>query len=161
FGWLATRPPDPMSVVDVVIDRQDEVPKQYLPAVEKGLDYLAKNQCEDGHWEGNEGKHPTAMTGLAGTAMLIEGSRGRDYRHQVDSRRRAKKAADWLMDQNKGGGGLIFSGHPSETSRYMEGHGLATIFLAGALRAEIGRAQKERLTSALNDAVKYIARSQS
>jgi hypothetical protein len=34
--------------------------------VQKGLDYLARQQFEDGHWEGEGGNHPVAMTGMAG-----------------------------------------------------------------------------------------------
>ena len=50
----------------------DDVPEKYRETVHKGLEYLAKNQFKDGHWEGDGGKHPVAMTGLAGLALLME-----------------------------------------------------------------------------------------
>ena len=55
----------------------DEVPEKYRDTVHKGLEYLAKNQFKDGHWEGDGGQHPVAMTGLAGVALLMEGSNQR------------------------------------------------------------------------------------
>src|SRR5436305_1900832 len=107
-----------------------EVPEKYRQTVDKGLEYLVKSQFKDGHWEGDGGKHPVAMTGLVGLALLMEGSSyGEKYKTNT------RNAADWLMDKSQAGG-LLFSDHPSETARYMQGHGLATLFLAGACRHE-------------------------
>src|SRR5205809_5340182 len=73
-----------------------------------------------------------------------------------------RKAADWLMDKSQAGrDGLIFSEHPSETARYMEGHGLATIFLAGACKDEDDGGRRKKLTEVLTRAVKYIVKAQS
>ena len=107
----------------------DDVPEKYRDTVHEGLEYLVKNQFKDGHWEGDDGKHPVAMTGLAGLALLME----RNIEHE-DGRRptvgkakysaNIRKAVDWLMDQSQAGrDGLIFSEHASETARYMQGHG--------------------------------------
>src|SRR5947208_16221687 len=52
----------------------EDMPAKYREVVTKGLDYLAKSQNRDGHWEANGGQYPMAMTALAGTAMLMEGS---------------------------------------------------------------------------------------
>ncbi len=121
----------------------------------KGLDYLVKHQLPDGHWEGDGGKHPVAMTGLAGLPLLMETA-------PVSYLVNIRKAADWLMDQSQPGrDGLIFSGHPSETAHYMEGHGLATLFLAGACRIETDAARQKKLTDVVTRAIKYIARAQS
>ncbi|HEX3315518.1 MAG TPA: hypothetical protein VHR72_11535, partial [Gemmataceae bacterium] len=51
--------------------------------------------------------------------------------------------------------------HASETSRYMQGHGLATIFLAGACSDENDDKRRKKLTEVLARAVKYIASAQS
>src|SRR5262249_15764527 len=81
-------------------------------------------------------------------------------------------AVNWLLKQSQAGrDGLIYSGHASETSRYMEGHGLATLFLAGACdegrrrRASFtddkpGEGRKE-LAGGIPCAVKYILKAQS
>src|SRR5262245_26365208 len=60
----------------------DEVPEKYRDTVHRGLEFLVKHQYEDGHWEGDEGKHPIAMTGLAGIALLME----KDYPKNVGFR---------------------------------------------------------------------------
>ena len=43
-------------------------------AITGGLDWLVANQSRRGNWTANEGRYPTAMTALAGTALLLEGS---------------------------------------------------------------------------------------
>ena len=42
--------------------------------VTKGLDWLVRRQSRRGSWAANDGRYPTAMTALAGTALLLEGS---------------------------------------------------------------------------------------
>ena len=39
--------------------------------VEKGLDWLKRNQAPDGHWAAQGGQYPTSMTALAGMAMAM------------------------------------------------------------------------------------------
>ena len=88
------------------------VPEEYRETIRKGLDYLAGKQFDDGHWEGDDGAHPVAMTGLAGIALLMEGDgdtppgmgSGID---RVSNREKHKanvrKAADWLIEQSRPG----------------------------------------------------------
>jgi Prenyltransferase and squalene oxidase repeat len=143
----------------------DDIPEKYHDTATKGLEYLVKQQRKDGHWEGDDGKHPVAMTGLAGIALLMEcgvdrndGRRTRILKATYEAN--IGKAVDWLLDQSKPGrDGPIFSEHASETSRYMEGHALATLFLAGAY--EHDRAKEKKLSDVLARAVKYIASAQS
>jgi hypothetical protein len=51
---------------------------QHDPKVDKlvsrGLDWIASTQSRLGHWSANDGRYPTAMTALAGTALLSAGS---------------------------------------------------------------------------------------
>ena len=120
---------------------ESPIPAKYRDTVRKGLAYLVKNQCPDGHWEGDGGKHPVAMTGLVGLALLMEQDQSRTaegFEAPVPKyMSNMRKAADWLMDRSQPRReGLIYSEHPSETGRYMEGHGLATIFLAGVCQEE-------------------------
>jgi hypothetical protein len=146
----------------------DEIPEKYRDTVHKGLEYLVKNQGKDGHWEGDGGKHPVAMTGLVGLALLMEKdsprSRGIVVKEVGEAKYLAniRKAADWLMAKSQAGrDGLIFSEHPSETARYMQGHGLATLFLAGARENESDEARRKKLDDVLTRAVKYIVKAQS
>ncbi len=145
----------------------DEIPAKYRDTVRKGLEYLVKHQLPDGHWEGDGGKHPVAMTGLAGLALLMEADDG-GAGWAVPTPGKAKyianirKAADWLMARSQTSrGGLIFSAHPSEATRYMESHGFATLFLAGACRVETDAARQKKCTDVLTRTVKYITRAQS
>jgi hypothetical protein len=146
----------------------DEIPEKYRDTVSKGLEFLAKNQHKDGHWEGDDGKHPVAMTGLVGLALLMEKNVPSSGRIRQDRMTPGKhtanvgKAVDWLLARSQPGrDGLIFSEHPSETARYMEGHGLATLFLAGALEDETERERRQKLSDVLTRAVKYIEKAQS
>ncbi len=135
----------------------DGVPEKYRDTVNKGLEYLAKNQCKDGHWEGDDGKHPVAMTALAGMALLMEGSSIDEGKYAANLR----KATDWLLDQSQAGrDGLIYSGHPSETDRYMYGHGLATMFLGWRGHCA-DEALRKRRAEVVARAVAYIARARS
>jgi len=145
----------------------DDIPEKYRDTVHKGLEYLVKQQAKDGHWEGDGGKHPVAMTGLVGLTLLMERNNpgGREFGGQGGKAiysAQIGKAADWLMDQSEPKrDGLLFSDHASETSRYMQGHGLATLFLAGVCRYEKDEMRHKKLTDVLTRAVKYIVKAQS
>jgi hypothetical protein len=144
-----------------------DIPEKYRETVHKGLEYLVKKQHKDGHWEGDDGKHPVAMTGLVGLALVME--QDTKYMHGLGEMTPARKyaanirkAADWLMDKSHAKrDGLIFSEHASETARYMEGHGLATLFLAGICKGEGDEPRRKKLNDVLTRAVKYIVKAQS
>jgi hypothetical protein len=133
--------------------------------VHKGLEYLVKQQHADGHWEGDGGQHPVAMTGLAGLALLMAAvdpgaSEANVFKAKYPAE--VRKAADWLMEKCQGErDGLFYSGHASETTRYMEGHGLATLFFAGAFMDERDDVRRKKLNDALSRAIKYILKAQS
>lgn len=146
---------------------EDPVPEPYRETIAKALAYLARQQHKDGHWEGDDGQHPVAMTGLVGLALLMERStpvapRSQRVLKETEHSPNVRKAADWLMGKsNAERDGLIFSENASELSHYMEGHGLATLFLAGAIATESEQTRHANLSDVLMKAVKYIVRSQS
>lgn len=139
----------------------DELPEKYRESVRKGLEYLVKHQFKDGHWGANGDQYPVSMTGLAGLALLMEGSTVREGKYSTQIR----KAADWCMDRSMRGNnrdGLIGNpDHPTETGRYMYGHGFATLFLACVYGDEEDRERREKLKDILTRAVKYIGNAQS
>ena len=83
----------------------DEIPEKYRETVHKGLEYLVKSQCQDGHWEGEGGQHPVAMTGLAGLALFMERRSDAGRAHDPNRKYTAniRKAVDWLMDKSQAG----------------------------------------------------------
>jgi len=141
--------------------RADEIPEKYKDNVRRGLEWLVKQQFKDGHWGANGDQYPVSMTGLGGIAMLMEGSTIREGKYAPNIR----KAADWLMDRSMKGNnrdGLIGNpDHPTETGRYMYGHGFATLFLAMVYGEEEDRERRERLKDILTRAVKYTGAAQS
>jgi len=145
----------------------DKFPEEHRDTVHKGLAFLVKHQHQDGHWEGDEGKQPVAMTGLVGLALLMDReviTNGDKSLSIYDTRygRSVGTAADWLIEMSHGNReGPIFSEHASETTRYMQGHGLATLFLAGVCIRERDAARRKKLTEVLTRAVTYIVKAQS
>jgi hypothetical protein len=141
--------------------RADEVPEKYRETIRKGLEYLAKTQHKDGHWGANGDQYPVSMTALSGMALLMEGSTVSQGRYAEHIRR----AADWLVDHSMKGGqrdGLIGNpDNPTESTRYMYGHGFGLLFLACVYGEENDADRRERLKDLLTRAVKYTANAQS
>ena len=101
--------------------RADDMPAKYREVVRKGLEYVAGQQQRDGHWEGNGGAYPTTITALCGMTLLMEGSTMREGKYAE----RIRKTVDWLMDRSQRNGMLGNPNNPTESVRYMYGHGYA------------------------------------
>jgi len=123
-------------------------------AVGRGLDWLAARQSRRGSWTANEGRYPAAMTALAGTAMLMEGSTPTQGRY-ADSIRRA---IDYLVDKSRPNG-LI--GDPRNDDRYTYGHGFSMLFLSQLLGEEEDERRREELVAVLTRAVEFSGRAQT
>jgi hypothetical protein len=136
--------------------RPDMITAKTEQAIERGLKFLARNQGRDGSWrsEGMYGSYATAMTGLAGMALICEGStptRGK-YSKTV------ARALNFLLRcQDKSG--VICA--PGEQGRSMYGHGFSTLFLAQVYGMTGDPDRAARLHKMLTKAVQLIARSQS
>ena len=122
----------------------DEVPQEYQVTVDKGLQWLAKNQYKDGHWAANGNQYPVSMTALAGMALLMEGSTTREGKYAKNIR----LAVDWLMARSMRGGGrdglIGDTNNPTERGRYMYGHGFALLFLASVYGDEEDREEGDQ-----------------
>jgi hypothetical protein len=137
--------------------RADDVPREYRKAIDKGLDWLKKNQAEDGSWSGRGGQYTVSMTALAGMAFLMEGSTLRDGKYRDNVR----KAADWLMDRQQPSG-LI--GNPAiynEGGRYMYGHGYGMLFLASLVGEEDNEKRRRDLVRILEKAARFSYEAQT
>jgi WD40 repeat protein/serine/threonine protein kinase len=138
----------------------DKLEAKYQQSIKKGLNYLAKIQHEDGHWEAENpkesaGAYPVAMTALAGMTMLMEGST-LEYGLYSDNLRRA---VSWLMAQSQDDGRIAF---PLENNyRYMFGHGYAMLFLSSVYAQEEDGPRKRKLKEILTKAVDLTAKAKT
>jgi squalene cyclase len=122
--------------------------------VRRGLDWLAETQARRGSWAANEGRYPTAMTALSGTALLLEGSTTMQGRYAESIRR----AVDYLVGRSRPNG-LI--GDPKGDDRYTYGHGFAMLFLSQVLGEEEDLRRREELVDVLVKAVEFSGRAQT
>lgn len=122
-------------------------------AVSRGLDWLANSQSRLGHWTANEGRYPTAMTALAGVAMLCEGSTTTQGKYSPHLRR----AVDFLVSRSRANG-LIGD---SRDDRYTYGHGYSMLFLSQVLGEEEDAERRETLVEVLTKAVRFTGEAQT
>jgi hypothetical protein len=137
--------------------RADEVPADYGPCVEKGLDWLTKAQGKDGRWEEHGGQYPVAMTALAGMCLLMEGNTVGAGRYADNLRR----AVDWLLGHAMASGQIGALDLPGESGRYMHGHGYAMLFLACVYGDEEDRERRHKLTDVLEQAARFTREAQT
>ena len=137
--------------------RADDLPPKYKEVVKKGLDWVAKNQQRDGHWDANGGQYPTTMTGLGGIALLMEGSTMREGKYADNIRR----AVDWLVERSQRNGMIGNPNNFSEAQRYMYGHGFGLLFLASVYGEEEDAEKRKKLEDVLTRAVDFTAKAQT
>src|SRR5262249_37577444 len=139
--------------------RADEIEPEVKAAIDKGLEWLAKQQNKDGHFDAQGGQYPLAMTGLAGMAFLSEGSTIREGKYADNIR----KAVDWLIAPGRPqpNGLLCNPNIPGEAGRYMYGHGFALPFPASVYGEEEDAERRKRLEEVLTRAVKFTGNAQT
>src|SRR5262245_39353403 len=104
----------------------EELSPEYKLVVQRGLDWLAKQQQPDGRWQAQGGYYPQATTGLSGLSFLMEGSTLRDGKYA----KHIRQAVEWLISHSQLNGMLGDPHHPTEGSNYMYGQGYGMLFLA-------------------------------
>jgi hypothetical protein len=137
--------------------RGEEIPKEYRETIKKGLEYLAKSQYKDGHWEGINGEYAIPCTSLAGMAFLCEGSTLREGKYRDNIRR----AVNFILDRQQPNGLLANPAMRGESGRYMYGHGFALMFLACVVGEEDNAQRRGRLIKACERAAKYTRDAQT
>ena len=121
-------------------------------AVDKGLHWVARTQSKIGQW--TAGNYPTAMTALAGTALLCSGSTTTQGPYAKNIRR----AVDFLVAQARGNG-LI--GDPIRDNRYTYGHGFSMLFLSQVLGEEEDADRRSELIRVLSRAADFCGKAQT
>ena len=135
----------------------DEIPTEYRACVDKGLEWVSKNQSKDGHWEAFGGQYPLTMTGLSGMALLMQGSTLREGKYKDNIRR----AVDWLMARSMPNGMIGNPNIPGEAGRYMYGHGYALLFLSSVYGEEEEGERRRKLEDILMRAAKFTRDAQT
>ena len=121
-------------------------------AIDKGLDWLRRNQSSRGQW--NTQVYPTAMAALAGTALVCSGS----TTTQGPYARQVARAADFIISKGRENG-LI--GDPQTDSRYTYGHGFSMLFLSQVLGEEGLIDRRNELVDVLTKAVEFSGNAQT
>jgi hypothetical protein len=117
-----------------------------------GLDWLAFQQHRQGHWNA-QGRYPTAMTALAGMAMLCEGSTTTEGKYADNIRR----AVSFITHRSRPNG-LIGD---VDDDRYTYGHGFAMLFLSEVLGEEEDIDRRREIVDVLTRAVKFTGQAQT
>lgn len=133
------------------------ITREMYASIQSGLQFLKRNQSTDGSWRnaGGHGTYPTAMTGLAGMALVASGStptRGTHWRE-------VRTSMEFLMKQADPQTGVITD--MTTENRNMYGHGFALLYLASVYGMEEDSQRQQRLHGVLTRAVKLIERAQS
>jgi hypothetical protein len=137
--------------------RAEDLDERVKNAVEKGLNWVARNQSPQGHWEAHQGQYPTTMTGLGGMALLMEGSTLRDGKYAD----RIRKSVDWFLQRSQPNGLLGNPNNPTEQTRYIYGHGFGMLFLASVYGEEEDGERRKKLHDLLTRAVEFSAKAQT
>ena len=137
--------------------RAEQLPPDVRDAVKKGLDYLVKQQHEDGHWSAAGQGHHIAMTAVAGIALLMEGSTIREGKY----RKNIEKAVTWMMNQSQKNGLIAELREVGAGKGYMHGHGYATLFLACVYGEEEEGERRKRLEDILLRATQFSRHAQT
>jgi hypothetical protein len=125
---------------------------QVRKTITGGLDWLAFQQHQLGHWTA-QGRYPTAMTALAGMAMLAEGSTTTQGKYADNIRR----AVGFLLQRSRPNG-LIGD---SDDDRYTYGHGFAMLFLSEVLGEEEDQERRDEIIGVLTKAVVFTGQAQT
>jgi len=134
--------------------RADARAPETRQTVQRGLEWLASRQSRLGHWSANDGRYPTAMTGMAGIALLCEGSTTTQGKYSGNLRR----AVDYLVSRSRPNG-LI--GDPTRDDRYTYGHGFSMLFLSQVLGEEEDSERRQQLIAILSRAVVFTGQAQT
>ncbi len=120
-------------------------------AIDKGLKWVAKNQSSLGHW--TAGGYPTAMTALAGTALIGSGS----TTIQGPYAKNIRKSVDYILGKSRVNG-LIGD---NNDNRYTYGHGFSMLFLSQILGEEEDEERRQELVEKLELACDFSGKAQT
>jgi len=121
-------------------------------AIQRGLDYIAKQQGKDGSFSANGGQHRAAITGLAGLAFLSAGHVPGRGKHA----KTVERAARFLLKLQDREGCYADAG-----GRSMHGHGYALHFMAEVYGMTSDPKLSKKLRRSVQKGVRLTCRTQS
>ena len=120
-------------------------------AIDRGLEFLAARQLDDGSFGTNGYSHDVSVCGLAGMAFLSSGSTpGRGPYGEA-----ASKCVDFILENTQESGFINIADSAQHGPMY--GHGFATLFLAEAY----GMSMRGDIRDKLSKAVELIVNTQN
>jgi hypothetical protein len=128
-------------------------PKAVIQAVERGLQWIASSQAEDGRWDADSANssggavHDVGVTGLALLALLGQGNTPKRGPHAEA----VAKGLGWLMGQQDPETGLVGT---TSSQTFIYDHAIATFALVEAY----GLSQDETRKPAAQAAINYLER---
>jgi len=134
----------------------DEMTRDIVESIDKGLTYLANTQRRDGSWTGSASYrgYSAVLTSLAGMAMLANGSTPQSGPYS----RNVTRAMNFVLSQARSSDGLIAS---PGTGRPMYGHGFSMLFLAQCYGMELTPEKEKQIHDVLTKAIQLTVQSQS
>ncbi|MEZ6064951.1 MAG: prenyltransferase/squalene oxidase repeat-containing protein [Planctomycetaceae bacterium] len=137
--------------------RGDDIKRKGDPkvakVVERGLQYLAREQARVGYWEANGGQYRVAMTALSGVALLCEGSTTSSGQYADN----VSRAVDYLLDQSQPSGLIGFQ----NDYHYTYGHGFSMLFLSQVFGEEEDINRRNQIQEVLEKAVAFCIQAQT
>jgi hypothetical protein len=133
------------------VTAQDDRGNRWDESIEKGLQWLSRNQSSRGQW--NTQVYPTALGALAGTALIASGS----TTTQGPYAKEIARCSDFLISKSRDNG-LIGD---QNDSRYTYGHGFSMLFLSQVLGEEGLLDRREELVEVLTKAVEFSGNAQT
>jgi len=121
--------------------------------IDQGLGWLASQQNRQGYWAANEGQYRVAMTALAGTALLAEGSTATTGQYAGN----ISKATDYLISLSRPNGLIGYR----DDNHYTYGHGYSMVFLSQVFGEEEDLNRREQIRDVLTRAVQFCADAQT
>ena len=137
----------------VLIGHVPSIADEVDDTVRRGLDFLADQQSRQGSWEAMQGQYRVAMTALAGTALLAEGSTATTGRYAEN----ISNATDYLLAMSRPNG-LIGN---RDDYHYTYGHGFSMVFLSQVFGEEADISRREQIRDVLTKAVQFCADAQT
>lgn len=122
-------------------------------SVTRGLEYLAREQRNQGYWEASGGQYRVAMTALAGLALLSEGSTPDEGKYAENIR----GALNYLLEMSRPNGLIGFK----DDYHYTYGHGFSMLFLSQVYGEEDDIDRRRQIGDVLNRAVMFSANAQT